>query len=321
MPNSSKKIYLAPFQGITRQIFRACYAKHFPFVDKIFTPYFAGMSPKSKLAKKNLAELANIKENNISIIPQILSKDSAEIIYFAEMIEQFGFNELNWNLGCPFPQVANKKRGSGLLPYPEIIDNILNQVFKNINIQFSIKCRLGYHADNEIDKLINVFNNYPIKEIIIHARTGTQLYGGDVNIEKFCEIQPEFKIPLVYNGDIFSESDFIAVDKRCKIDTYMIGRGILSNPFLPAIIKNEDLPSNMNLKIQKFLEELYLAYRKATNDNLSTLGSMKEMWKYLSESFAEPQKIIRKIKKVNSFDEYEDVFANIIKSELIIGKK
>ncbi|MBK9356299.1 MAG: tRNA-dihydrouridine synthase [Bacteroidales bacterium] len=62
-----------------------------------------------------MVALKNQSESGIEVVPQVLSKSAGEIIWLAQVCEQLGFKELNWNLGCPYPQVANKKRGSGIL--------------------------------------------------------------------------------------------------------------------------------------------------------------------------------------------------------------
>lgn len=314
--NSTVKIYLAPFQGITGQVFRACYAKYFFGIDAFYTPYFTSISSKKKLPERKINELKFISENGIPVIPQILSKEADEIIRFASHIEQLGFTELNWNLGCPYPQVANKKRGSGLLPYPTMVNEILENVFTEINIAFSVKCRLGYFSSDEIDELMPVFNRFPLKELIIHPRLGKQLYKGSVDKEKFGHVANQLQVPLVYNGDIFTIDDFQSAQSQFPdINTWMIGRGILSDPFLPARIKGLPLPLDQKKHLRKFVEELYLCYRKQMNDQLSAIGFMKEYWDYFSNSFNDPHKVLRKIKKTKTFDEYEEVVTGIFSNE------
>jgi len=313
---TTAQIYTAPFQGITGQVFRTCYAKHFSGVDKLFTPYFASINNEKRLPERKLMELSHLKENGIQVIPQILSKDADEIIRFAKLIEQLGFTELNWNLGCPYPQVANKKRGSGMLPYPSLVAEIMENVFAEIKINFSIKCRTGYFSPDEIDELVPVFNRFPLSELIIHPRIGKQLYSGTADPEKFAHIENQLRMPVVYNGDIFTREDFTGLQQKFpSVTHWMIGRGILSDPFLPARIKGLALPADEKKQLRKFIENLYLEYRRSTNDSLATIGFMKEYWRYLSESFENPHKVLKKIKKTRSFDEYEEVVAGFFSNE------
>lgn len=305
-------IYLAPFQGITGVTFRSVFVKHFKGVDKLFTPFFTTIQHNNKLPARKLIELGNPSESGIEVVPQILSKDADEIIRFADFCHMQGFRELNWNLGCPYPQVANKKRGSGMLPYPEMVDEILKKATSETDIKFSVKCRLGYFSAQELFALIPVFNQYSISEITIHARIGKQLYSGEPDQETFIKAISLLTIPAVYNGDIFSVNDFHTLSSLIPdINAWMIGRGVLSDPFLPAIIKDLPLPDNRKAHIRQFIDDLYFEYRKLKNDNLAVIGNLKEYWHYLAESFNDPHKVFKHLKKPNSFDEYEDAVSRV----------
>ncbi len=305
------QLYLAPFQGITTDVFLKVYTAFFQGVDKLFTAFFSSVQNGKKLSGK-IHDLELNKINNIKVVPQILSKDAAEIVRFANICKSYGYDEINWNLGCPFKRVAMKKRGSGLLPYPATVDEILKEVFDNIDVKFSVKCRLGYYDSSEIFDLIPVFNTYGISELIVHARIGKQLYKGDVDLETFGKIAEKINTNLCYNGDIFTKNDFLKFQKLFPaVKTWMVGRGVLSNPFLPAEIKNISTEKDRRDIIHRFILELYYAYRKETNDGLQTLNKMKEYWSYLSQSFDNPAKVFGIIKKTKTFDQYENAVKRV----------
>lgn len=313
-------IYFAPFQGITTKPFRELYARHFQGVDKLFTPYFSNFAVGHTLPLLKQKALKDQFENGIEVVPQVLSKSAGEIISFARNCEEFGFKELNWNLGCPYPQVARKKRGSGILPFPEMVDEILEKVMQDIHISFSIKCRLGYLSEKEMEALIPVFNHYPISELTIHARIGKQLYSGKPDLDSFAESARQLHMPVVYNGDIFSSEDYTRFRNRFpEINLLMIGRGILNDPFLPSLIKGFEMPPNPEATIRAFIDDLYLAYRKERNDNPSVLNAMKEYWAYLAESFDDPVKAFRKVRKAKTFEDYEEAVAHTFDEYKWIG--
>jgi len=314
------KIYLAPFQGITTYTYREVYTKHFGGVDKLFTPFFTGkQKPNSQL--KRAFEFNFPHQNNIEIVPQILSKEADEIIHFANLCSSKGFNEINWNLGCPYPRVANKKRGSGMLPYPEMVNEILEKVMPEININFSIKCRLGYFSEDEILALMDVFNSFDLYELTIHARIGKQLYTGNVRIEALKKAISKSKFSVVYNGDVFTKSDFERLNNDIKLDSWMIGRGLLVDPFLPMKIRNFDIPDLLEQKeiVYKFITDLYLAYRKKGNNKPQSIGVVKELWGFMAYSFNNPQKVFSEVKKTKSFDDYEEAVARIFRNYDWVG--
>jgi len=319
--NSQTQIYLAPFQGITTYTYREVYSKYFGGIDKLFTPFFTG-NQKPKSVKKRAYEFNFPYQNNVEVVPQMLSKDAVEIARFANFCDDKGFKEVNWNLGCPYPRVANKKRGSGMLPYPDMVNEILEKVMPEIDINFSIKCRLGYFSEDEILDLMDVFNSYKISELTIHARIGKQLYTGDVRIEAMKKAISKSQIDMAYNGDIFSVPDFIELQNNLEtIDNWMIGRGLLVDPFLPLKIKNEQVPDLSEQKeiVSKFITDLYLAYRKRMNDRQQSTGALKELWRYMSYSFTNSQKILNSIKKTRSLDDYEEVVANVFQQYEWVG--
>ncbi len=308
---TARPVYLAPFQGITTHVFHGVYTRHFAGTDKLFTAFFTGIQTAKSLRRWKTA-LEKTAYNGIPVIPQILSKDPEEMLLFARICRDLGFQEINWNLGCPFPRVAKKMRGSGLLPYPDKVASILETVMPEMPVQLSVKCRLGYHSPDEILALLPVFNRFPLSELIVHARLGVQMYKGIPDRETFGRVLEASRHPVVYNGDIFSADDFRNVQQRFPAASgWMLGRGVLQNPFLPAQVKKLDMPANPLPVVRRYVDDLYFAYRKNFNDSLRAINVMKELWSYLSLSFDRPEKAFGRIKKTKSFDAYEDAVSYV----------
>ena len=306
---------LGPFQGITDAPFRNVFKRHFGGIDKFYTPFFTGIH-KEEHAKNLQGEEIDPRYNDVeTLTPQILSTDAEEILRFAKQCQQLGYKEINLNMGCPFPRVANKKRGCGLLPYPDKVEAMLDRVFDEIDIKFSVKCRLGYFNPEEIDAIIPVFNKYPLSELIIHPRIGKQLYKGEADVERFKALAPSINAPLVYNGDIVSVDSFQRISHVVgPVTQFMLGRGILANPFLAEQIKNDTAPTlDKKERLHNYVLDLYEDRLHHAGGSPKVLGRMKELWSYLMNSFEEPQVVWRKIKKINVLKEYEDAVEAIFK--------
>jgi len=314
---------MAPFQGVTNRVFRMVYTNHFSGVDKLLTPFFTSIH-KQNLSTSRSKELLRISEHGIPVVPQILSKDADEILRFAAFCHQLGFSEINWNMGCPYPRVANKGRGSGMLPHSGKVEEILSQIMPKLPLKLSVKLRLGYENPDEILNLIPVFNRFPLEELAIHARIGKQLYKGSVNRAAFEQALQQSRIPVGYNGDIFTKDDFIKVVNQFPQLTFvMLGRGLLVDPFLPATIKQQPVPELAEQKqfIRRFVDDLYFERRKQHRDGLQTLGNMKEFWWYLSFSFSNPHKVFSRIKKTKTFDDYEDAVNSLFSDFDWVGQQ
>jgi len=316
---AGQKIYVAPFQGITSRVFREVFTRHFPGTDKLFTAFFTGIH-NGKSLRSRQKELEKTSHNGVPVVPQILSKDSNEILLFGKLCRDMGFNEINWNLGCPFPRVARKMRGSGLLPYPEKITEILENILPALPVKLSVKCRLGYHNTDEILALLPVFNSFPLSEIIIHARLGEQMYKGSVDTGTFKKVLQKTTHQMVYNGDIFSPESFKSIQQQFpQVNHWMIGRGLLADPFLPKQLQGTGMPSGPLSIIRKYADDLYYDYRKEFNHSLRTINVMKEFWSYLSLSFDRPERVFGKIKKCTSFDAYEDAVNHALENYVWLG--
>ena len=313
------KLSLGPFQGITDAPFRNVFKQHFGGIDKYYTPFFTGIQKDH--AKNLQTEEIDPSCNDVEIlIPQILSTDAEEILRFATQCKQLGYKAINLNMGCPFPRVANKKRGSGLLPYPEKVNEIFECVFESIEVDFSVKCRLGYFNPDEIYPIIDVFNRFPLSELIIHPRIGKQLYKGEADIEKFKELMPLIKAPLVYNGDIVSKESFDRIENTLNcgnptvsVNEFMLGRGLLANPFLAEQIKGIETQGDKKTRLHEYAIALYEDRLRHAGGSPKVLGRMKELWSYLMNSFDDPQNVWRKIKKLNALKDYENAVEEIFK--------
>ena len=310
------KLSLGPFQGITDAPFRNVFKRHFGGIDKFYTPFFTGIQKDH--AKNMQVEEIDPRYNDVErLTPQILSTDAEEILRFAAQCKELGYKEINLNMGCPFPRVANKKRGCGLLPYPDKIDALLGTVFERIDLKFSIKCRLGYFNSDEIVPVIEVFNRYPLSELIIHPRIGKQLYKGEADVQRFAELMPMIKAPLVYNGDIVSVESFERIREQVKpVNEFMLGRGLLANPFLAEEIKGDS--RHCDGRLHDYVLDLYEDRLRHAGGSPKVLGRMKELWSYLMYSFDEPQDIWRKIKKINALREYEEAVEAVFREHRVI---
>ena len=311
---------LAPFQGITDVVYRNVFRKHFCGIDKYYTPFFTGIQKDN--SKSLRGEEINPEFNDVkTVVPQILSNTAEEIVRFANQCKSMGYPEFNLNMGCPFPRVANKTRGCGLMADPNRTIQILKEVFDGIEgIKFSIKCRLGYYNDEEINAFIETFNSLPFSKIIVHPRIGKQMYTGEASIEKFVQLIPLINKPLVYNGDIFTTDRYNTVLSSLSSlsSAIMLGRGLLTNPFLAEEIKHLDNQQDKKQRLHSFVVDLYINRLHHAGGSPKIIGSMKELWKYMMNIFDDPQNVWRKVKKVNHLDEYEDAVEKIFNENNLI---
>lgn len=292
-------------RGLTGVVFRNQYAQHFEGIDWAVTPFLTTFQG-ARFKPNQLQEVLPENNQNMRVVPQILGKTADQFVSLAKILFDLGYDTVNWNLGCPFPRVAHKQRGSGLLPHPDLIAEFLDETIPLLPTQLSIKMRLGRHRSEEIFELLPVFNKYPIKELIIHPRTGVQMYTGRTDLDTFEKCLPLVRCAVIYNGDINTRQDYQMLRERFPgIATWMIGRGALSNPFLPAAIKglSPDGISRVD-RFRRFHEALYEDFSQIRHGPAHLVDGMKGYWTYFAGAFPEGERILKKIRKARTPEEY-----------------
>lgn len=305
-------LILAPLRGITEAAFRDLFVRFFPGFDRAVAPFISTMQG-NRIRPAKLKELLPENNTGLPVVPQILAKDPDHFISTARILTDLGYTSVNWNLGCPYPMVANKMRGSGLLPFPEKIEAFLEKV-QSMPLALSVKTRLGRRDGREILDLMPIFNKFPLAELIIHPRTGIQRYEGKVDLDIFARCLEVSRHPVVYNGDINTYAEYQRLAARFPgVRSFMIGRGALANPFLPAEIKQMPLPDNPLQTVAAFHEALIACYGGMLSGPSPVLGRMKGIWFYLARSFAGGEKLLKKIQKTKKIERYAEIAAEIFR--------
>jgi tRNA-dihydrouridine synthase len=310
-PIASPLISLAPLQGVTTRVFRNAYARRFGGVDYAVAPYLMSV-PAPDPRGEHFRELFPEYNARMPVVPQILSNDAAGFAATAAALGELGYDEVNWNLGCPYPMVTRKRRGAGLLPYPDAVKAFLDEVCGVMRLKLSIKLRLGLVDPGEVLGLMPVLNDYPLRAVILHPRVGAQMYEGSVDLDAFAEAASMSSRELAYNGDIVDPASYDTVRARFpSVSEFMLGRGVVSDPFLPARIKGLRMPDDPMATIKAFHDDVYFGYREALSGRKHALDKMKELWSYLGASFPRSGGGLKAIRKAASFEAYETALRTV----------
>lgn len=311
---SAPAVYMAPLQGLSDHTFRKVFPKHFDGIDRAYTPYFS-INSKNMPSKNKVIKFLEAGRGSFEIVPQVLTTDAKAISAFSELVSDMGITMVNLNMGCPFPVVTKKGKGAGMLPHPEKVDAFLEEVFTASKTAVSLKVRLGLESEKELFELIPIFNCYPVKEIIIHPRIGSEYYEGNPNKNLYAEAMAQLKPEVIYNGDIFSTNDYKAFEARFPhTRKIMLGRGILQNPFLCEQLKGIGFNENPSSRIRPYIDELIMALAKDRTKGEKFPQGIKEFWWYLSKSFNHPEAVFDLIKVENTFEGYHTAVEKVFSS-------
>lgn len=308
------KFYLAPMESMTGYVFRNAYHKYFHNVDKYFTPFITSTG----LSHKELNDILPEHNEGMLVVPQILTNKVEDFLTIAGKLQNFGYETVNLNLGCPSGTVVAKKRGAGQLADTMELDRFLDGIFSKCPVKISVKTRIGMQDETEWDALQEIFNKYPFEEIIVHPRLQQDFYKNPVHYDVFDKAFHSLKAPVCYNGDIHSVEHYnLFVSRFPAVDTIMLGRGIFMNPGLvDEICAGRKGVSKDTLRA--FHDEILEGYIKIMSGDKNTLYKMKEIWVYLGTYFEnrddiDSERVLKKIRKANSIAEYKMLVRSLFK--------
>lgn len=295
--------YFAPLEGITGCLFRQVHHGCFPQINKYFMPFLVPHE-KRVFSSKELRETAPENNQGITAVPQIMTCRAEDFISTARKLKDLGYDEVNLNLGCPSKTVVHKKRGSGFLAYPQEIDHFLSEIFAALDMKISVKTRIGVEDPEEFPALLEIYNRYPLEELIVHPRLQQDYYSKPVHMDVFRKCAADSKNSLCYNGDLVSKAGILSFQKEFpQIDRVMIGRGLLRNPGLvQEMTEGRELDA---AQLRDYHDRIYQACRETLSGDRNILFRMKELWGFMGDLFPDGKKSLKRIKKSQKCADYE----------------
>lgn len=298
-------IHFAPLQGYTDAVYRQAHARIFGGIDTYYTPFVR--VEHGEIRRKDIRELEAENNRNVPLVPQLIAPDTEKLEQIMSLFIAKGFTCADINLGCPFPLLAKRHNGSGMLPYPDEVRQLLEfAVSRYPQVRFSVKMRLGWEKPEESLALLPLLNELPLSHIILHPRLGKQQYKGSVDLAAFEAFYDGCRHPLFYNGDLLTVADIQSVALRFpRLAGIVIGRGLLANPALAAEYRQgEPLSADeKGEKLRRFHAELFSQYGNLLQGgDLQLLNKMKTVWEYLlPDADRKARKAIHKATRLDTY--------------------
>ena len=292
--------YFAPMEGLTDRIYRSLHHRFFGGVDCYYMPFLTPTVHRS-LTRREQLELPPADSVPFSAVPQLLTKVPEDFLWAAGQCAERGYREVNLNLGCPSGTVVAKGKGAGMLADPDRLDAFLDAIFSDTPLPVSIKTRLGMEDPAEFERILSVYNRYPVEMLIIHPRVRKAFYKGDVDMDAFGRAARQTRIPLCYNGNLGSAADIAAFSAAFpQIDRVMIGRGLIADP---GMLCGGSDPNTL----QAFHQALLEAYTENFGGPRNAMFRLKENWSYVLQRFPCGEKAAKALRKAVTPAQYRQV--------------
>ena len=313
--NENTIIHFAPLQGYTDAIYRQAHARIFGGIETYYSPFVR--VERGEIRRKDIRDIDPSHNQGLHLIPQLIAPEVDKLEQIMTLFIEKEYKEVDINLGCPFPMLARRHNGAGMLPYPEEVKALLtNAVEKHPDIRFSVKLRLGWDNAEECLALLPLFNELPLSHIILHPRLGKQQYKGEVDLNGFEAFYQECNKPLLYNGDLHTPEDIQSITARFpRLAGIVIGRGLLANPAL-AMEYRQGKPissDEMAKKVGQLHAEVFNNYQELLQGGeVQLLMKMKSFWEYLlPDGDRKGKKTIHKTSKLAN---YQAAVSNLLGS-------
>jgi len=311
---SGLDLCLAPMQGITDCAFRETFCRHFGGLSRAVSPFLATVKG-TRVKPALLRDVLPARNTALPLVPQVLGKDPADLAIMLVALRDLGYRRADLNSGCPWPMVARKGRGAGLLSDADVLRKMLAAGCTAMPGGFSIKVRLGLATPDLLAERMEILNEFPLFEVAIHPRTARQMYDGCVNLAAFSDCLKRCRHPVVYNGDIRTPADGAVLRAQFpSVRSWMLGRGVVADPWLAERLRGDTQPRDLK-RLRNFLDDMLAISCAEMHGEKQVLGRFKEWWGYLAPRLSRDDVWLRRIRFCQRVDEYRRVLDELFRRE------
>ena len=301
------RYYYAPMEGITDATFRRLHAKYFPGVDRYFMPFLSPTIHRT-LTHREARELPRADTVDLVAVPQLLGKNVEDMLWAIGVCADQGYDEVNINLGCPSGTVVSKGKGSGMLSDIFALDAFLDAIYAKAVLPVSLKTRIGVNDSENWEKILEIYRDYPVKELTVHPRIRKAFYKGDCDMAAFAKAVEGSPFPVCYNGNVTSIADAESIAARFPgVESVMIGRGLVADPGMLAGGTDRDT-------LKAFQGELSDTYCRVFESKRNAIYRMKDNWHYLIGLFEGSEKLWKEMRKSTDYDRFMAIANEIIET-------
>jgi tRNA-dihydrouridine synthase len=299
---------LAPMDGVTDIVFRQMLV-FLGRPDVLFTEFTPvdGIFSKGKI---NTISNLLFNKNEQPIVAQIWGSDPEMFYKAAKYISSLGFSGIDINMGCPDRAAVKNDACAALIKNLNLAAEIISKTKKGAGkLPVSVKTRIGFDK-NEVDTWIPFLLKQDIAALIVHLRTAKELSAPPAHWEempKIIEMRNKInpKILIVGNGDIYTLDDLEEKHSRYGCDGYMIGRGILANPWLFNAKKEISKKEKFNTYAR------HIKLFKKTWGETKNFAILKKFCKMYINNFPEAAKLREQVMDTKSLKELENVINSL----------
>jgi len=238
------------------------------------------------------------------VIAQMIGNDIPSLVRTARELQQFPVAAIDLNLGCPAPVVYRKCAGGGLLREPDRVDAILGALRDAIEINFTVKTRIGFDSGDVFESLLPIFAKHSLDLLTVHGRTVKEMYRTEVHYDYIGRAVAQLPCPVLANGNVYSATKAAEVLKMTGARGLMIGRGAIRNPWLFHQIRQhhrgEPTCLPRGFEVLDYVRSLYDAVCSPEVRETAQVQKMKKYLNYLGVGVEPTGQFLHQIRRVST---------------------
>ena len=231
--------------------------------------------------------LTRFEDSERPVAIQIFGSDPARMAASAALVQEMGADIVDINVGCPVKKVVQQGGGSNLLRDLDLLGRIFRAVRKAVTIPLTAKIRIGWDREHvNALEVLKLAEDSGIESLAVHGRARCDLFAGNADWSVIARVKEAAHIPVIGNGDVFLPSDAERMFRETGVDGVMIGRGVLSNPWLICQCYDHLWGKSVRAVSKRERAEFMRSFLIRLSDGIPpavATGRMKRMGGYLSK--------------------------------------
>lgn len=316
IPSHRPLLILAPMQDVTDLAFWNVIHRYGD-PDLYYTEYFRVHND----SKPERHILRSIVENPTGkpVIAQMIGQDVGALVRTAKALQKRAILGVDLNLGCPAPIVCKKNAGGGLLRNPLEIEQILTALRPAVEIDFTVKTRVGFDTPEEFDRLLDVFRAHPINALTVHGRTVREGYRTGVHYDRIAQAVGAMACPVFANGNVLCTETAHSVVGATGAVGLMIGRGAIRNPWIfRQIIESYEGGIKTHPTLRDLREYIEILFKETLIPHLpdgTHVSKMKKYMNFIGPGIGENNDFITQIRRCSTSLEFFSICDHFLLSD------
>lgn len=304
-------VILAPLAGVSDHPFRRLCAQQGADLT-----YVEMLSATALIynSKRTFEMLARHQDESILGV-QVTARTPAEMYEAVRKLDEYPFETLDINMGCPVRKVVQSGCGSAILKDPKRVYETTAEAVRATKKPVSVKIRLGWdHESLNFIEVAKAAEAAGAAWLTMHGRTRSDTYAVGVDLDKIAELKQALSIPVLGNGNLFSLEDDALMKLHTQCDGVMVSRGALGNPWVFRDIK-EGVRRPLSIDEWWSGVNSHIQWQKAEyGDNVKAVITMRKHLLWYLKGWPLSKVFREQIVSLEHFSQVEEKFQEFIAS-------